>query len=224
MMVEVLEARTLLSGTPASLPGAHPLLAAPSVKTPAVSASVQADLEQISADQRKLQNDLRSVRTTLKADQQAINAVVDALSKTLQPLRAQYAADVNTWRTQIQADLGAVAEARQNGDAAALAKGQATLEGDRVTQQNVLRADAAKIQAVINKDPAVKAAKEKLAADLAPILADQEQLRKDYAQLRNDLQPSEQGSESGESYAGGAAAAASRAGKVTGLAVRAVDE
>ena len=55
-------------------------------------------------------------------------------------------------------------------------------------QAVVLQADAQQIRRAMDSDPVVHAVQVQLAADTAIVQADQEQLRKDYAQLRTHLE------------------------------------
>jgi hypothetical protein len=184
-MLEELEGRVLLSGVQTSSPAP----AEPAPQTLAtLRAAVQSDLQQIKTDQMQLQKDLKALRPQLKADQQAVAAAIDALASTLAPLRQQYQADSATWRSVIQADQQAAALARQAGDAPGLAAAQTALANDRAKQQAVLQADAQQIRQTINNDPVAHGAQVQLAADTAIIQADQEQVCRDYAQLRAHLE------------------------------------
>jgi hypothetical protein len=185
-MLEELEGRVLLSGMQ---PGAGISESPPRPESLAtLRAAVQADLQQIKTDEMQLQADLKTLRPQLKADQQALAAAIDALASTLVPLRRQYQADCTRWRSIIQADQQAVAHAHQSGGADAVTAAQAALASDRARQQSVLQGDAQQIRRAMDSDPAVHAVQVQLAADTAIVQADQEQLRKDYAQLRTHLE------------------------------------
>ncbi len=189
LMLEELEGRVMLSGV--TQPG--PAATAPAVAGMTVPPAVHADLRQIQNDQARLQAALKTLRPKLVADQQALAGAIDALAPALAPLRQQYQADCKAWQVTIQSDQQAVSDARQQGDGAQVAAGNAKLAEDRAKQQQTLQSDERQIRQTIAKDPGVQAAQVQLLADTAAVKAAQEQLRNDFAQLRSHLEQQQDG-------------------------------
>ena len=179
LTMEVMEARIVLSGFDHGVLGMDFLI--PPIKNP--SPTVQADLDQIKADQDKLQTDSQSLAPTLQADRDAINLAM----KSSTPIRAAQAAqatDQTNWENTQKADLAAIQNAAD--DTARLAAITQFL-ADKQVAEKTLNADEQSVEKAISTDPDVLAAKTKLQTDGQAIGDDQAALETDYLKLRLDL-------------------------------------
>jgi len=137
-------------------------------------AAVDAALKKLQKDKQRLASDLRALgareQATLQSDEQAVRAAIDALRSELSPLRARLKATLMTWTRKI-------ADAQQK---------QENLNPLKASGLALYAADRAAIEAIIDGDPRVIAARGQLAAHLPTIAADQATLKADTAALIPD--------------------------------------
>ena len=105
-------------------------------------------------------------------------------STTVQAAETTFKADLTAAQATIQADFTAIMAATTKATRQAAF---AQLQTDATAAGAILKADETAIQSAIMTDPAVTAARAKLADDEAPIVADEATLNADYTRFAADL-------------------------------------
>jgi hypothetical protein len=125
MMIDALESRTLLTGTP------NPL--------------VVADTIQLQADTAKLKADTAQCAALLKADKAAVDAATRALNSVLEPRKGKLKIDEATWTKTLKADAAAITAA-ENAARPKITADLKKIAADKAGSEQ-LAADKAKLEA-----------------------------------------------------------------------------
>ena len=163
---DVLESRTLLSGTPTPTPP---------------DATIQADLAAVKAAQTQLAADWKTAAPTIEADEKALAAAKQAAYAALP---SSVTGQLKTDQTTVQSDLKKLFTDYISGASST------QISADKTALQTAwqaVQADLKTIQTDVNNDPAVVAAQNKLTTDSATVTADQKTLQTDLSKLFTDL-------------------------------------